>query len=735
MADTQIRFTVEGMQTIESALDSVIRKADELTDAWMLGGKIVIDDLQDQIRLLEERNRLARANLGQGFSRNLSTVNEIIERQIRLLRTRNDVARAGFRNEVSEERRRAVLEEVAQENPETLSVNRSRDSENNRDFLEEFREIILNAIDSVRNRETGGYSSIMNQDLSPVTMNDDIERVESLTGIADSLDVLLTDGIRISSDSLEDFASVIAEKLQGVTINARGRGVGSLGAVTGSEAQRTSGSQDNRREAGISDFIRAFSFSNLIRGMDYGRPSSIPGQAIDNTASALGMLGGKAGIIGLIISAVKGIVTASADAKEQVVPYAQEYARLSGRDFADLVPVNVQAEAMARGWGVTRQEQLSVQSTLARAMGSSQPNGRAEDYLDLTERVNDTRYFQTNSTERRRLGELSAASEEFDRSAGSFYPAEVMIALEKLYGVSQQTTAQIARAARGNEDFRLMDTFALQGQLREELGDDRARVMMSEYADILAQAITRQMSITGEGSTDIRGLSALITSLAGVRGMTPELTNRFIQGSQQSFMNPSSPQEEALQNAIFRQIAPEASFYDLLEMRESIASGEDPQTFLRYLQALRERSYNEEDFAYNISQFAFGGGNYRISRQIAEDISANRLTPEGLQERYEEARGVAREEAQRARDNQDRVVAESERTEVANQEVLLGTERYEQTLAKFEGEFAEAVNGFGSAIDRFVDGIGNAIGNLFNASKNISDAATTMKDNASRNFQ
>lgn len=814
MADTQIRFTVEGMQTIESALDSIIRKADTLTDAWIASGRIVIEDLQTQIELLEKRNDLASLRTGTGFRRSLESTNDVILRQIRLLRERNNAARAGFRDEPRTEQvqRREFVEEVARRNqrderrtqpeqaaqepggsqreiprheestweearrkaleeaewrrrvirgenvphpseridtselpplPEDLTIDNSTPGDLHRDRVQEDTETVQPAPAQEIREERGNFFDILRDFLrgfadhkqepsqAPISQensgfaentasysfNDQIERIESITRISDSLETLLTEGVRISPDTMEDLQAMLSD-LSPRRSPADTRSGREASRVQGSSSQdRGSGTEGG----GISDFIRAFSFSNLIRGIDYSKPSSILDQAVDNTASALGMLGGKAGIVGLIISALKGIVTSVSDAKEEVVPYAQDMARLTGISFTKWVPVDLNMTEAGRGWGLTRQEQLQTQATLVRAMGSSKQTVNLG--LESSESVN-------NTTENWTLSDKDRS-----RYVEAVKPVEIAAALEKVYGVSINTTAQIATAGRQNENFNLIDILALQGQLRDEIGAGSARVRMSEYADILAQAISRQISVTGEGSVDIQGLTALITSFAGVRGMSPEMTGRFLQNAQQSFMNPASPQEEALQNAVFRQINPEASFYDLLEMRENIASGNDPATIMRYLQALSRRSYNEEDFAYNIAQTFFGGNNYRISRSIARDILDGRISAEEVTEKVQEGRSVSREEMQRARDEQSHYVAESERGDVIEQENLLGTKEYEQTYTALRKDIAEGLNDIGKAFNRAIDNFGNAVSGLFDASSNLDSAATKMERVSSRNFQ
>ena len=88
MADTQIRFTVEGVQSVQSAIDSILQKSETLTDNIITQGRIATEDLQAQIELLKQRNGLAIQKLGGGFIKNLEATNNLIREQIRLLKFR-----------------------------------------------------------------------------------------------------------------------------------------------------------------------------------------------------------------------------------------------------------------------------------------------------------------------------------------------------------------------------------------------------------------------------------------------------------------------------------------------------------------------------------------------------------------------------------------------------------------------------------------------------------------------
>ncbi len=142
-------------------------------------------------------------------------------------------------------------------------------------------------------------------------------------------------------------------------------------------------------------------------------------------------------------------------------------------------------------------------------------------------------------------------------------------------------------------------------------GQDTA--ILSEYLPILVNLQQEQLKLTGETNNEIStNLIAGITSL-DESFKNPEYLKGTLSSLVQGFRRPSSPQMEALQFRALQEMNPDASLYELEEMRETPSL----ENIGGYLSQLRGVSANKETFARNIKG-SFQGLSFTQARQIAE---------------------------------------------------------------------------------------------------------------------
>lgn len=549
MADTQIRFTVEGVQSVQSAIDSILQKSETLTDNIIAQGRIATEDLQAQIELLKQRNGLAIQKLGGGFIKNLESTNDLIRQQIRLLKSRNDAARGGFRNEV-------------QNNPLESSGRASSDE------------------------GSGGV-------LGPG--NEGLALAESVTGIADSLEYLLTEGIRISPDTIEDFIESL-KALQGSSEgSSSGRGSGS--------ARRESSSGDGRNDNGGDNFNARF-FGNLalqtaIRGVSMNDPmqgalgtgSSI-GSALMSTGNPYAIAGGA------ILSVLTAGFQKAYEVAQQTDPYAKAASRIFDTDWMSEMGMR---NNLASDLGLSREESIQQQIAIQRATGGrwgrSAVMSNARDAMEWQTRV----------------------------------------------GLDENSIAQLATVLRTDDSGRGINSLIgsiFLGMQNAGVSQNRVTALLPELINNIQSLALNSQNTAGYSNIDtIIGLQNLLSNkseFGDFFSRNPALMGSVMSSIMNGLTSPSTPQMEALQYQTLAQINPGASFWELQVARD-VPSAEYAAGVFENLRRVsgytsgNESDPNREIYARNLMQ-AFG-----VRASVADQLSKGEISTEDFMKEVEKS--------------------------------------------------------------------------------------------------
>ena len=86
MADTKIKFSVEGMQSLHQAFQDILNDSKALSVVWAEHGASVVESLKEQIELLKERNSIASQQSSNsisqfqgGSSQELTEISSIVQ--------------------------------------------------------------------------------------------------------------------------------------------------------------------------------------------------------------------------------------------------------------------------------------------------------------------------------------------------------------------------------------------------------------------------------------------------------------------------------------------------------------------------------------------------------------------------------------------------------------------------------------------------------------------------------
>ena len=479
MADTKIRFTVEGVQTIESAINSILQKTEQMTDNIIAQGRIADEDLRSQIELLKQRNELFSKRLGEGFTKNLQNINDIIREQIRLLNARNQAARGGFRNELEE--------------------------------------------------QSGNSSNISSPDNPqgppPVGGNTEIQMFESVVGIADSLEYLLTEGIRISPESIEALAELI--KNIDLTEESRAAAGGARGA-DGSGRRRDS---DDKNEFGGGFFgnlayqtaLRGVSTRDPMRGL-MGAGSSVGG-ALMSTGNPYAIAGGA------ILSVLTGIFSNKLESASEIDPYAEAASRLFNTSWNQELS---RTNAIGLDLGITRAESLQQQMNLQRATGA------------LWNR--DVLKGNTRS------------SMEWQTRVG-------------IDEGSIQKLATLLRSDRSERDINSLMGQIFFGQINAGVSQAQVTALLPELINNISSLATNFQNTTGNSNLDtILLLQNFLSNKEGFGDFfsrNPALMGSTMSAIMNGLTSASTPQAEALQYQTLARLNPGASFWQLRVARDN----------------------------------------------------------------------------------------------------------------------------------------------------------------------
>lgn len=545
--DTRIKFTVEGTQTIQALMDDLIKKSELFVQNTEDQGRVAYGNLKEQIELLKQRNSLAIQKLGGGFIKNLESTNDLIRQQIRLLKSRNDAARGGFRNDI-------------QNNPS--------DSEG-----------------SPSGKGSGGV-------LGPG--NEGLALVESVTGIADSLEYLLTEGIRISPDTLEDFI----ESLKALQESSGGAssGRGSRGA------RRKSSSGDDRDDNGGDNFNARF-FGNLalqtaIRGVSMNDPmqgalgtgSSI-GNALMSTGNPYAIAGGA------ILSVLTAGFQKAYEVAQQTDPYAKAASRIFDTDWLSEMGMK---NNLASDLGLSREESIQQQINIQRATGGrwnrSAVMSNARDAMEWQTRV----------------------------------------------GLDENSIAQLATALRTDNAGKDIDSLISSiffGMQDAGVSQNRVTALLPELINNIQSLALNSQNTTGYSNIDtIIGLQNLLSNkseFGDFFSRNPALMGSVMSSIMNGLTSASTPQMEALQYQTLAQINPGASFWELQVARD-VPSAEYAAGVFENLRRVsgyggNENDPNREIYARNLMQ-AFG-----VRASVADQLSRGEISTEDFMKEVEKS--------------------------------------------------------------------------------------------------
>lgn len=547
--DTRIKFTIEGAQTIQALMDDLIKKSELFVQNTEDQGRVAYGNLKEQIELLKQRNSLAIQKLGGGFIKNLESTNNLIREQIRLLKSRNDAARGGFRNEV-------------QNNP-------SEDSEG---------------------FPSGGGSGGV---LGPG--NEGLALTESVTGIADSLEYLLTEGIRISPDTIEDFIEslkALQESSGGVSSGRGSRG-----------ARRESSSGDGRGDDGGDNFNARF-FGNLalqtaIRGVSMNDPmqgalgtgSSI-GSALMSTGNPYAIAGGA------ILSVLTAGFQKAYEVAQQTDPYAKAASRIFDTDWTSEMGMR---NNLASDLGFSREESIQQQINIQRATGGrwsrSAVMSNARDAMEWQTRV----------------------------------------------GLDENSIAQLATILRTDNSGRNINSLMSSiffGMQDAGVSQNRVTALLPELINNIQSLALNSQNTTGYSNVDtIIGLQNLLSNkseFGDFFSRNPALMGSVMSSIMNGLTSASTPQMEALQYQTLAQINPGASFWELQVARD-VPSAEYAAGIFENLRRVsgytsgNENDPNREIYARNLMQ-AFG-----VRASVADQLSRGEISTEDFMKEVEKS--------------------------------------------------------------------------------------------------
>lgn len=473
MADTKIRFTVEGVQTIESAINSILQKTEQMTDNIIAQGRIAEDDLRSQIELLKQRNELFSKRLGEGFTKNLKNINDIIREQIRLLNARNQAARGGFRNELEKQ---------------------------------------------------GGNSSDISspdnpQGPPPVGGNTEIQMFESVVGIADSLEYLLSEGIRISPESIEALAELIKD------IDPTGESRAAAGGDGGE------GDSDDKSEFG-GRFFGNLAYQTALKGVSTRDPmkglmdvGSSVGGALMSTGNPYAIAGGA------ILSVLTGIFSNKLESASEVDPHAEAASRLFNTSWNQELS---RTNAIGLDLGITRAESLQQQMDLQRATGAL--------------------------WNRDALKGNTRSSMEWQTRVG-------------IDEGSIQKLATLLRSDRSERDINSLMGQIFFGQINAGVSQAQVTALLPELINNISSLATDFQNTTGNSNLDtILLLQNFLSNKEGFGDFfsrNPALMGSTMNAIMNGLTSASTPQAEALQYQTLARLNPGASFWQLRVARDN----------------------------------------------------------------------------------------------------------------------------------------------------------------------
>lgn len=342
---------------------------------------------------------------------------------------------------------------------------------------------------------------------------------QSVEDIEQALESVVTDGLRLSSETLKE----LADMLKSTSTPTGG------GAEGGGERPRPStggGAEGDGGESKEGTFIRTvgrFALNNVLNPVQSNDPArsllgigSNLGSAMMQSGNPYAMAGGAA------LSLISGIATARYGRVADIAPTGAEAARMFGGSWEEYSVRN----RLYEEFGLGAKEALQRRIELARSMG------------------------------RQNLGE-------------NLYESTLW---EQTTSLGQQDILSLARSARGDERFGVDRNLSiLIGNLtRSGISNEKIQTQMSEYLREIVNLNQTQVQQFGVANTGQN--TALYNMIAKAfpkeTSASPEFAGRIAGSLYRGLASPKTPQTQALRWEAIRQANPNASWFDVKMMME-----------------------------------------------------------------------------------------------------------------------------------------------------------------------
>lgn len=332
-----------------------------------------------------------------------------------------------------------------------------------------------------------------------------------------------------------------------------------------SESERSKFSNKSDANDNRDSFLKGLVWSTLLRSVSSRDPVQLGIGFGQNVGSSMMMMGGKAGVVGTIISLATAVLAAQYNAYKEILPGSESLSRLLGSSIS-ATGSNVAANPYAR-YGILAQDY-------------------AQGQLDVT----------------KQLG-------RYDRSVIDAY-----LKIGKAYEIDRSDLLNLIRLGRSQNGFNLGGStqYLLGSLMGAGLSNQEASIRIPEYLKLLTELGQKQVQLLGK--VDLEQNTQIITSLSKVFA-NPDVLRTVVIGLDAGLKRSASPQVEALQLQALQRINPGATLWELEKMKEkgTMQEGYLPEV-LRSL--MKVSGGNIEDMSRNISNIFFGGMSKSLSEKL-----------------------------------------------------------------------------------------------------------------------
>jgi hypothetical protein len=387
---------------------------------------------------------------------------------------------------------------------------------------------------------------------------DDIRRSGD---IENALESIASEGVLIHKESLKELADLLK--------------VASPSATPGEPQERGSSNRQptNDREDEKDDrrnqFLKSLALSTLINPIKSNDPVSAGIGLAENAGFSLMAMGGKAGLVGLFLSAAAAWIGAEYKAVANIAPTAARASRIWGNDWAENV-VGWNGKKEAADYGLTRNEVLERQMAISKAMG-------IRDKATVNRVTDEAMLWE--STTPLESSDIAAYAKSRRGSSGSSISRE----LEGFFGSLQ----------------------------KQGISRDKIFSQMNEYLSQLVSLNQAQLAEWGGADTTLStALYSMVSkALPEATKNNPELAGRLASSIYSGMSTASSRQIEALQYSVAsRVMGSEGTWYTARVMREDpfgLQKGISKEESARrqeygqeLLKSYRSAAGSQEGFAY-----------------------------------------------------------------------------------------------------------------------------------------